>query len=503
MQVLPGDVGQARLGLREEDYAGLVGGLTHIVHTAADLRVNAPIAELRKTNLQGTAHVLELAQAVHADHGLTRLAHVSTAYVAGGRSGPVPEDALTDAYGFSCAYEFSKYEGERLVQAARADLPISVLRPGMIVGDSATGVIKTFNTFYFPLRLYLGGQLPVIPAGRTQRVNLVPVDYVAEAIVRLTLEPAAAGLNFHLTAPYATLPRAGELVEFVAAWARAQLGLRLPRPLFLPLPLPRGRYDPARPAPRDEGVLAALRTLLPYFNEHLEFRRDNVDRLLGPYPLDWRAFLPHLLAYAVDTGFMHRSERTVHEQILYRLGSRNRPVTYHDISGDHIVTRRGQAVREDVLAAMAALKSLGVAPGDRVAMAGTNSTRYLTLDVAIGMLGAVSVPVYYTSPPADIDHILAASGARLLFVGFDKMLQRLGELHADVPVISFCREPVPAAGAVAGLRPAALRGPSWPGRRSWHWAGSSHSTPSSSRPPVLATWRRCATPRAPPGGPRA
>ena len=231
-------------GPDEDDYAGLVAGLTHIVHTAADLRVNAPIAELRKTNLQGTEHVLELAQAAQADHGLARYSHVSTAYVAGGRTGPVPEDALTDAYGFSCAYEFSKYEGERLVQAARADLPISVFRPGMIVGDSATGEIKTFNTLYFPLRLYLGGRLPLMPASRTQPVNLVPVDYVADAIVRLTLEPEAAGLNFHLTAPYATLPQAGELVAFVRAWAREQLGLRLPRPVFLPLPLPRGRYDP-------------------------------------------------------------------------------------------------------------------------------------------------------------------------------------------------------------------------------------------------------------------
>ena len=168
VQVLAGDVGQARLGLSEDDYAGLVAGLTHIVHTAADLRVNAPIAELRKTNLQGTEHVLELAQAAQADHGLARYSHVSTAYVAGGRSGPVPEDALTDAYGFSCAYEFSKYEGERLVQAARVDLPISVFRPGMIVGDSATGEIKTFNTLYFPLRLYLGGRLPLMPASRTQ-----------------------------------------------------------------------------------------------------------------------------------------------------------------------------------------------------------------------------------------------------------------------------------------------------------------------------------------------
>ena len=447
VQVLAGDVAQPRLGLDEDDYAGLVAGLTHIVHTAADLRVNAPIAELRKTNLLGTEHVVALAQAAQADHGLARYSHVSTAYVAGGRIGPVPEDALTDAYGFSCAYEFSKYEGERRVQAARDRLPISVFRPGMIVGDSATGEIKTFNTLYFPLRLYLGGQLPLMPASRTQRVNLVPVDYVADAIVRLTLAPEAAGLNFHLTAPYATLPQIGELVAFVRAWAREQLGLRLPRPVFLPLPLPRGRYDPDAPPPREEGVLAALRTLLPYFNEHLEFRRDNVDRLLGPYALDWRAFLPHLLAYAVDAGFMHRSERTVHEQILYRLGNKSRPVTYHDISGGRTVTRRGPEVRQDILAAMAALKSLGIGPGDRVAIAGTNSTRYLTLEVAIGMLGAVSVPVYYTSPPADIDHILAASGARLLFLGFSKLLERLGEIQADLPVISFGSEPAATAPA--------------------------------------------------------
>ena len=92
--------------------------------------------------------------------------------------------------------------------------------------------------------------------------------------------------------------------------------------------------------------MAALLTLLPYFNERLDFRRDNVDRLLGPYTLDWHEFLPQLLSYAVDAGFMHRSERTVHEQIMYRMGSKNRPITYHDIRcdpvdrRDHIETRQ-------------------------------------------------------------------------------------------------------------------------------------------------------------------
>ncbi|MCC6188462.1 MAG: AMP-binding protein [Anaerolineales bacterium] len=445
VQVLAGNVAQPRLGLGEDDYTALARGVTHIVHTAADLRMNAPIAELRRTNLQGTEHMLELALEAQAHHGLARFSHVSTAYVAGGRSGPVPEDALTSDYGFSCAYEFSKFEGERRVQAARERLPISVFRPGMIVGDARTGEIETFNTLYFPLRLYLTGKLPVVPGSYAQRVNLVPVDYVAEAIVRLTLRPEAAGLNFHLTAPAASLPRAGELVAFVRDWARERLGLRLPHPIFVPLPLPPGRYDPRRPPPDDDGGLAALLRLLPYFNERLAFQRDNVDRLLGPYALDWREFLPRLLAYAVEAGFMHRSERTVHEQILHRLGSRNRRITYHDIGRDGLVTRSGLEVRDDILKAIAALKQLGIRPGDRVAIAGTNSTRYLTLDAAIGLAGAVSVPLYYTSPPAEVDHILAASGARLLFVGFARMLERLGEVRVDVPVISFGRDPAPAS----------------------------------------------------------
>ncbi len=58
---------------------------------------------------------------------------------------------MTDEYGFFTDYEHSKYEGELLVQNAKNEFPVSVFRPSMIVGDSQTGAIKTFNTFYFPL----------------------------------------------------------------------------------------------------------------------------------------------------------------------------------------------------------------------------------------------------------------------------------------------------------------------------------------------------------------
>jgi len=435
VEVLCGDVSAPQLGLNAATYQSLVRRVTHIIHTAAEVRVDRSLAELRRVNVQGTANVLDLARAASRDHGLARFAHISTAYVAGGRRGEVPEDALSAAYGFATAYERTKYEAELLVQAAQADLPVSVFRPGMIAGDSRTGEITTFNTFYLPLRLYLTGKLRVLPASPALRVNIVPVDYVADAVARLTFDPRAQGVTFHLTAPHSTLPTAAELIAAVREWARERLGVRLPPPLFLPLP---------RWLLRAGQGLRGIAALAPYFQEQRQFRRDNTDRLLGPYPIRWRELVPPLLSYAARQGFLHRSERTVHEQILFRLQSRSRPVTYHDVAGGQITARSAQEVRGDMLAAVRALRTLGVGPGDRVAMVGLNSSRYLALDVAIGLVGAVSVPLYYTSPMADMDAILKASGARLLLVGSPDLLPRLGELAEDVPVISFCREPLPA-----------------------------------------------------------
>jgi len=423
--VLAGDVRAPGLGLEPAAWQALARRLTHIVHAAADLRLTVPLAEARRTNVDGVANVLQLARAAHHDHRLARLLHVSTAYVAGRRPNEVAEDDLTGRWGFANAYEHSKYEGERLVRAARAELPVTVVRPAMIVGDTRTGAVKTFNSVYVPLRRYLSGRLRVVLTRPDLRVNIVPVDWVADAIARLAFDPAAAGRTVHLTAPLEALPQAHELLGLVRRWAADQLGVRLPRPLFIPL----------RPPGRGRGQLAAL---LPYLTERRRFRRDHADRLLGPYEPDWRVFLPRLLAYATAQGFLHRGGRTVHEQLLFRLAAKSRPVTYQDIAGTTAVVRDAGTVRGEMRAAAGALARLGVQPGDRVVLVGVNSTRYLTVDVAVGLAGAVSVPLHPTSPPAELDEILAASGAQLLLVGAPDVLARLAELRARVPVVSFC-----------------------------------------------------------------
>jgi long-chain acyl-CoA synthetase len=429
-----GDVRSPRLGLPGDVYAELTHRVDVVIHAAADLRLEAPIDELRATNVEGVRHVVELARAIDEDHGLGRLVHVSTAYVAGRRSGVIEETPPTDVFGFATPYEQSKYEGEMLVRAAMDELPIAIARPAMVVGDSRTGAIMRFNTVYAPLRLYMTGRLRLFPMRPDLRANVVPVDHVTEAIVRMARDPSAVGATFHLTAPAETLPTGRELLDAVRSWSLQHLGVRLPRPIFAPIPAPllrrlrgtRGGADP-------------MLTLLPYFQERRTFLRDNTDRLMGRYDLQWRESLPAMLAYASRYGFLHRTDRTVHEQILHRISSERLPITYHDVAGGRHRTRRGPDLRRDVLASAEALRRAGIVRGDRVAIVGPNGTRYLTIDLAIGLVGAVSVPLYPTSPPADVTEIVQGSGARVLFVGAETVLERLPTLEG-VRVVSFCHE---------------------------------------------------------------
>ena len=430
---MAGDVAMERLGMPDAEYAGLLKRITHVVHAAAEVRIDAPEERLRLVNVEGTANVLELALAAHRDHGLARFTHVSTAYVAGRRTGEVPEPDLSDAAGFASGYERSKFEGERLVRQAGRELPVTVLRPGMIVGDSATGYARTFNTVYVPVRMYLTRRSRVLPVSPSLRLNLVPVDYVAGAASSLTFDPRAEGFTLHLTAPPEGSPTVRELVTAVRGWARERAGIRLPTPVFIPVP------SLAKSGGEALGLLG------PYLSGQRRFGRENADRLLGPYAPDWRKYLGRILDFALYNGFLHRSGRTVHEQILFRLGSGSRPVRCFDIVDGKSQERPAAELRREMLAAAASLRAMGVRPGDRVAMVGLNSTRYLALDVAVGLAGAVSVPLYYTSPPAEIDGIVRASGASLLLVGAPKVLDRAGELTTEIPMVSFCRGGVPVA----------------------------------------------------------
>jgi len=441
VQVVRGDVTEQLLGLEKKVYDQLLCNVTHIIHTVADLRLNASIEDLRRTNVQGTVNVLKLADLAHKDHEISRFSYISTAYVAGRKMGPVSEDSLSHEDGFLNNYERSKFEGE--IQVKNSSLPVSIFRPGMVVGDSKTGAIKTFNTVYVPIRLYLTEKMRIIPVKPSIRINLVPVDYVADAVVRLTFDSNAKGLTFHLTAPYDYLPTVEELVKYVRHWASEKLDVNLPYPRFIPFSpsiFSKISYLQRLMGQKRRRLINTLITLAPYLGEKRHFNRENTDRLLGPYELKWQDFLPSLLKYAVYMGFFHRSERTVHEQILFRLKSRSRPVEYYDIAGGEFIKRSSVELRQEMIYAARSLHKLNVKPGERIALLGFNSTRYLSVDVAIGLLGATSVPIYYTSPVNEINEILKDSGAKVLFVGISKLLNISNKIKTKITVVSFCRE---------------------------------------------------------------
>lgn len=439
IHVLNGDISKNELEMEKKGYNKLVHTVTHVIHTAADWSLKSSLEELQKTNVQGTKNVLKLAQLAHEDHGLERFSHISTAYVAGGKMGTVSENSLTSEYGFLSDYEKTKFESE--IEVKKSEFDISIFRPSMIVGESSTGYIKTFNTVYVPLRLYLNGKLKVIPVLPSMKINLVPVDYVADSVVKLTFDKRAVNKTFHVTAPKESLPTVKELIKFVKEWSKDNLSIKLNDPIYMPLNASKIQKISSFGNLFGKGtakLLETMNTLSPYFNENREYLRDNVEELVGPYEYKWQEYLPKILEFAVYYGFLHRSDRTVHEQVLFRLQRSSMLVNYYDIVNGKIKKSSSNDIYNDTIQALKSLQSMGVRKGDRIAIVGFNSTRYLTLDIAIGLAGAVSVPIYYTSSLNEIEEILDDSGAKVLFAGTPQILNSINELNIQIPIVSFC-----------------------------------------------------------------
>ena len=444
IEVLVGDLSKPNFLLGKDDYSRLVQNITHIIHAAANTTPNLPYKELYSINVLGTKNIIDFAKAIEHDHGIERLSHISTAYVAGKRKGKIDESTLSSESGFSSIYEKTKYESETLVDNAKDELHTSIFRLGLVIGDSKNGAAKTFNTIYYLLKQYFSGKLRFIPTSSNFKINAVPVDYVAEAVTKLTFDERAVGLTFHLTPSLEKAPTAGQLVGFVRAWAQENMKLNLPKVLFIPTATKAMHSSMQLQSTlklSDKKTREAFKILSPYFSQNQEFKRENTDRLLGKYNHNWQEILPTILQYAVYYSFFHRSERTVHEQILYRLQSKVKPINYHEITKERIINYDGQTIRNEMFSAAAAMKTMGIRKGDVVAVVGFNNLRYLIIDVAIGLLGAVSNPIYYTSPISEINRILAETKAKLLFVGTPKIFQETNKIETDIPIISFCSQP--------------------------------------------------------------
>ena len=446
IEVICGDICKERLGLDAHCYEALANRVTHIVHTAALIGINDTAEQFGAVNVDGTLNVLLFAGTCMRTGSLQRLVHVSTAYVAGARTGIVYEDELVET-SFNSLYEQSKFGAEQLVREAAAYLPVSIVRPAQIVGDTAIGFVATFNTLYYPLKLYLKGQLPVIPVSAQHRLDMAPVDFVARVVVQALLDPAAEGKTFHAFSPADMQPTTGELLAAVRDWAINNLQYDPGTPHFVPLPgvagLGRARNNAASAAPKPKSPVQNMLALAPYFAERRSYDTSNTQALMGDAWPNWHDYLPKLLSYATRKGFLNHTGRTVFQQMLVRLSSRHNALTYYDVTADDMRRTDAAEAKDTILRLAGALQARGIGLGDRVVLVGVNSTRYLMADAAVGLVGATSVPLYYTSPVTDIVELSRESGAKLAFVGTQTLIAGLpGQL--DVAMVSLTDGAVPA-----------------------------------------------------------
>jgi thioester reductase-like protein len=270
VNLIDGDATAMDLGLSGAEFRSLAGEVDRIHHVAqvSYLGVDAKTAE--HVNVSGAREILELAGACT---DLECLVFHSTAHVSGDREGRVFEGDLKAGQRFRNVVEETKGRAEKLVRAAMDRVPIAVLRPSIVVGDSSTGEVDRFDGPYLLLLLILTSPpdfaLPLPGRGDTP-LNLVPIDYVVRAARAIGLSKSAIGKTFHLVDP--SPPSARRVFELVA-----RAGGR-PRPRgFIPANLTKALLR----APGLERFAKSPRALLHTFGTDVTYDRTNADAILA------------------------------------------------------------------------------------------------------------------------------------------------------------------------------------------------------------------------------
>jgi long-chain acyl-CoA synthetase len=334
LTAVPADVERDGLGIAPERRAELAERVREVIHLAASVSFTLPLEDSRHINVDGTRHMLEFAQQASERGGLDRFAYVSTAYVAGTHPHEFREDQLEVGQDFRNPYERSKFEAEMLVRSHADRLPIQIFRPSIIVGERRTGWTASFNVLYAPLKAFGRGALPFLPADRSAPVDVVPVDYVADAIFTLAGEPVVeAGETFHLVSGGGATT-VGRLTERAAA----HLGRR--PPWILPPKLYRRLLHPLLAhvgSPARRRALIHSEVFFPYFTMQVRFDDERARGRLAPFgvrvvPVE--GYLDRLIEFARAADWGQRSLRRPHDGVeASAVARRVEADREHDIDG--------------------------------------------------------------------------------------------------------------------------------------------------------------------------
>ena len=199
--LIEGDITKENLGMSAEDLQAVLYETTSFYHLAAvyDLAVAKSVGYA--VNVEGTRNVNEL---VKKTKHLERYNYISTCYVSGKRTGLILEDELQHEAGFRNFYDETKYLAEVEVEKLKADYPVTIFRPAVVVGDSKTGETVKYDGIYYVINYIrkFPALFRLINVGNdVVTVNLVPVDFVVDGIIALAKDERAVGKTIALADP--------------------------------------------------------------------------------------------------------------------------------------------------------------------------------------------------------------------------------------------------------------------------------------------------------------
>lgn len=211
--IIEGDITQPLLMITGEEQERIKEKVTHVFHLAAIYDLAVPRDFAFKINVNGTDNVNNWVKGLP---NIKRYIYFSTAYVVGEREGTLYETELIRPLSFKNHYEETKYEAEVLVENLKEEIPITIIRPGIVKGHSQTGETIKFDGPYFMMnfleRLKFLPLLPRLGKGDAY-VNLVPIDYIIQATTYLSFYEKGSGKTYHLTDPRPY--RAAEIYDFM------------------------------------------------------------------------------------------------------------------------------------------------------------------------------------------------------------------------------------------------------------------------------------------------
>ena len=299
IRIFLGDLTGKNFGIEDDEYKNLTRTTDSIIHCAASLNRKSEKSCLN-VNLRGTLQVIELAMRARVDHGLRRFSHVSTVAVAGQRRSEVVQEDSAIEWDRSDydPYARTKKFCEHMIHELLPDVPRTIFRPSIVLGDSRRPETNQFDMV--KAFVFLAG-LPVLPFRPNDKVDIVPVDYVAGAISHLHLKERPEHEIYHLSS--------GTDSETYKDLTAALAGAQCKRPPTFAPSLEKstsGMVNFLSGRAGKAGKLATLlKVFLPYLTWNTVFDNARVAQELGRKPEPFSTYCFPLLKFSRDNNFSY------------------------------------------------------------------------------------------------------------------------------------------------------------------------------------------------------